>query len=84
MKKLILATVACAFLASPALANEFNDIQTKMLEGIVSDMATFKDNAAKIDFLTQKKECTEKATDIDGLKVCAAKFPQKQLEVATK
>ena len=75
MKKLILATVACAFIASPALANEFNVEQTRMLDKIAGKMENSKDNAAKMDFLTQKKACVEKAADMDGLKACLATFP---------
>ena len=80
MKKLILASVACAFIASPALANEFNVEQTTMLDRIAGKMEKFKTDAAKMDFLIQKKECVEKAMDIDGLKVCLAKFSPEQLE----
>ena len=75
MKKLILATVACAFIASPALANEFTVEQTKMLDQIAGKMENSKDNAAKMDFLTQKKAFVEKAADINGLKASLATFP---------
>ena len=75
MKKLILATIACAFLASPAFANEFNVEQTKMLEQVTAQMENSIDDAAKMDFLTQKKACVEKATDSAGLKDCLATFP---------
>lgn len=75
MKKLILATIACAFLASPSFANEFIAEQTKMLDNISGEMESFKDDAEKMDFLTQKKECIVKAKDIDGLKGCLATFP---------
>jgi len=84
MKKLILAAVACAFLVSPALASEFNVMQTKVLDRIAGYMVDFKDDAAKMDFLTQKKECTEKATDIEQLKACLAKFPIEQLQAMVK
>lgn len=84
MKKLILAIVICAFTAGPALAGEFNVEQTKMLDGIAGNMDNFKDDAGKMDFLIQKKECVEKAADIDGLKACLAQFPPEQLEAMTK
>ena len=75
MKKLILATIACAFLASPAFANEFIAEQTKVLDNIAGKLESFKDDAEKMDFLTQKKACVVKAKDIDGLKACLATFP---------
>ena len=83
MKKLVLAAVACAFIAGPALAGEFNVEQTKMLDKIAGNMETCRDDAGKMDFLIQKKECVEKATDIDGLKVCLAHFPPEKLEAMT-
>jgi len=79
MKKLILATIASAVLVSPVLASDFNVAQTRILDRIAVYMDKYKDDASKMDFLTQKKECTEKATDIDGLKTCLAKFPLEQL-----
>lgn len=84
MKKLIFAAVACAFIASPALANEFNVMQTKVLDRIDGYMVQFKDDPAKMDFLTQKKQCTEKAADIEQLKTCLAKFPIEQLQAMVK
>ena len=74
MKTLILTTVVCAFLAGPALADEFNVEQTKMLNRIAAKMEIFQDDAAKIDFLIQKKECVQKTTDIEGLKACLVQF----------
>ena len=84
MKKLILATVACTFLASPVLASEFNVVQTKLLDEIAINMEKYKADAAKMDVLVQKKECTEKAADIDGLKVCLSKFSAEKLQTVSK
>jgi len=84
MKKLILATVACAFLASPVLANDFNVAQTNVLDKIAGNMEKFKDDAEKTDLLIQKKECVEKATDIDALKTCLSTFPPEQLQAMIK
>ena len=84
MKKLILALVASAFLANPSLAGEFNVMQTKVLDQIASYMAEYEDDAEKMDFLTQKKECAEKATDTEQLKACLAKFPIEQLQAMVK
>ena len=80
MKKLILAILACAFIAGPAFANDFKVEQTMMLNKITMKMDKFKDNANKTDFLTQKKACVEKATDLSGLKECLAKFNPDQLQ----
>lgn len=84
MKKMILATVACVFLATPVLATEFNVAQTKVLDKLASNMEKFKDDAPKMDLLTQKKECVEKATDIDTLKVCLTKYSPEQLQAIIK
>ncbi len=84
MKKLILATIACAFFASPVLASEFNVVQTKMLDEIAINMEKYNADAAKMDILAQKKECTEKAADIEGLKVCLTKFPTEKLQTVSK
>lgn len=80
MKKLLLAVLACAFIAGPAFANEFKVEQTMLLNKITMKMDTFKDDANKTDFLTQKKACVEKAADLDGLKECVAKFSPDQLK----
>ena len=80
MKKLILATLACAFIASPVFANDFKVEQTMLLNKITMKMDKFKDDANKTDFLTQKKACVEKATDLSGLKECVAKFHPDQLQ----
>lgn len=80
MKKLILAILTFAFLASPAFANDFKVEQTMMLNKITMKMDKFKDDANKTDFLTQKKACVEKAADLSGLKECLAKFPPEQLK----
>lgn len=79
MKKIIAVAIVCAFFAAPVYANEFVAAQTKMLEKVTENMAKFEGNAAKIDFLTKKKECIEKATDAAGLTECKAKFNPKSL-----
>lgn len=75
MKKLILATLACVFLANPIFADDFNMAQIKVLEKIAAHMEIFKNDAVKMDILSQKKECVEKATDIDTLTTCLSRFP---------
>jgi hypothetical protein len=83
MVKLILATLVCAFIASPALASEFRIEQTKMLNNISMNMEEFTGDTNKLYFLTQKKICVENATDINNLKECIAKFQPDQLEAAS-
>ena len=46
-----------------------------MLDRIAGEMEISKDDAAKMDFLIQKKVCMEKATDVEGVKACLATFP---------
>ena len=84
MKKLILATVACVFLASPVFADDLNMEQIKVLEKIAGNMDIFKNDEAKMNLLSQKKECVEKATDIDTLTICLSQFPQDQRQAMTK
>ncbi len=84
MKKLILATVAFAFIASPALASKFDVIQAQMIDLISSYMELYKDDTKKMDFLTQKKVCMEKAVDTEDLKTCLSKFPTTQLIAQVK
>ncbi len=84
MKKLILAILACAFIASPAFAADFKVEQTMMLNKITMKMDKYKDDANKTDFLTQKKACVETATDLNGLKECVAKFNPDQLATMGK
>ncbi len=84
MKKLIFAAVACVFLATPVLADDFNMAQTKVLEKIAGNMEIFKNDTAKMNILSQKKECVKEATDIDTLTTCLSQFPQDQLQAMTK
>ncbi len=83
MGKLILATLVCAFIASPVLASDFQAERTKMLNKITMTMEQFKDNPNKIDFLNQKKTCVQEATDINGLQGCTTKFHPDQLKAMT-
>ncbi len=73
MKKLTLGLLAFAFIATPAFASDFQVEQTMLLNNITVDMDKFKDDAGKLETLTQKKACVEKATDLDGLKECVSK-----------
>ncbi len=84
MKKLILVTVACVCIASPVLGNEFNNAQKEMLNKIASNMMKYKDDAQKMDLLTQKRTCAVKATDMETLKACQTKFPPEQLQALIK
>jgi hypothetical protein len=83
MKKLILAILTCAFIASPAFADDFEGEQTNMLNNITMQMERFKDDARKMEFLTQKKACVEEATKLLGLQECMSKFDPAQLEIMT-
>jgi len=83
MKKLILAILTCAFIASPAFANVFKEEQTNMLNNITMQMERFKEDAKKMDFLTQKRTCVEEATELSGLQECMSKFNPVQLESMT-
>lgn len=84
MKKLIVAAIAGAFLASPVFASDFSAEQAKQLDMIAAQMLQYKEDAAKLDFLVQKNECVEKATDLDALKACLVKFPEDKLESIAK
>lgn len=85
MKKLILAMLACAFIAGPALADDFATEQAKTLGDIIVKMDQAKGDAAVLDALTSKRNCVEAATDIKGLQECIAKYPvQQQMETTAK
>ena len=84
MKKMILAILTCAFIASPVFASDFQVEQTMLLNNITMKMDKFKDDATKMDFLAQKKSCVKKAADLDGLKECVAKFHPDQLQAMSK
>jgi len=79
MKKIIAAVIVSAFLAAPVYASDFAGAQAAMLEKITGKMTASEGNAAKIDFLTQKKACVESATDAAGLAACKTKFDPKKL-----
>ena len=84
MKKLILATIACALLAGPALASDFAAEQAKALGEIITEMEQMKNDPAQMDLLTSKRNCVEKATSIEGLQECIAQFPPMNMEAAAK
>ncbi len=70
MKKLLLAVIACGFIASPALANDFAAAQTKVLGDIITQMDQAKNDPAMLDALTVKRNCVEKATNVEELDNC--------------
>ena len=70
MKKLLLAVIACGFIASPALANDFAAQQTKVLGDIIAQMDQAKNDPAMLDALTAKRNCVEKATKVEDLQQC--------------
>lgn len=73
MKKLILATIACAFIAAPALGADFAAEQAKSLGDIIAKMEQVKNDPAKMDALTAQRNCIEKATKIEDLQGCMDK-----------
>ncbi len=79
MKKIIAAVIVSAFLAAPVYASDFAAAQTAMLEKITGKITKFEGNEAKVDFLTKKKACVEKATDAAGLAACKTEFDPKKL-----
>jgi hypothetical protein len=70
MKKLILAAIACAFVAGPALANDFAADQAKMLGDVIAKMEQVKNDPAQLDALTAQRNCIEKATSMEALQKC--------------
>ena len=70
MKKMILAALVLAFFAGPALADEFKTEQIKMFDSINAELAQCQNDATKTNALTKKKECVEKAVDLNALKAC--------------
>jgi len=73
MKQLILATIACAFIAAPAFAADFAAEQAKTLGNIISQMERVKNDPAQMDALTAQRNCIEKATKIEELQACVTK-----------
>ncbi len=85
MKKVIFAVLVCAFIASPVFAaGDFKMEQTMLINKITMTMDEFQNDAVKMDFLTQKKDCVEKAGSIGDLKECVAKYPAEQLKALGK
>jgi|GEM_PF-4302194 hypothetical protein len=70
MKKLILAAIACAFVAGPALANDFAADQAKMLGDVIAKMEQVKNDPAQLEALTAQRNCVEKATSMEALQKC--------------
>ncbi len=84
MKKLLVAAIACAFLASPVLANDFAAEQAKELGKIITQMDKMKDDTATMDFLAKKRNCVEKATTVEKLQECLAQFPAEKMKPTKK
>jgi Ni/Co efflux regulator RcnB len=84
MKKLILATIACAFIAGPALATDFAAEQAKTLGNVISKMEQVKNDPAHMDALTAQRNCVEKATKIEDLQKCMDKMQGEKKEAAKK
>ncbi len=77
MKKLLLAAIACAFISGPALANDFATEQAKTLGDIITPMEQAKTDPAALDALTAKRNCVEKATQLEELQQCLAPTKEK-------
>lgn len=84
MKKLILATIACAFIAGPAIANDFATEKAKILGDIITKAEQVKNDPVQLDFLTAQRNCVEKAENIEGLQECTANFKPTEKEAAVK
>ncbi len=84
MKKLIIATIACAFIAGPALASDFAAEQAKVLGQIIAAMDKEKNNPEKLNALTNERNCVETATNAEALQACVAKFSHEQKETTAK
>lgn len=82
MKKLLLATIACTFIAAPAFANDFATEQAKVLSEIITKMDEMKNDPIQMDLLTNKRNCVEKATNIEGLQECLTKNPSMEQQAA--
>lgn len=82
MKKLILATIACSFIAAPAFATDFAAEQAKSLGNIIAKMEQVKNDPAQMDALTAQRNCIEKATKVEDLQGCMdqAKGDEKKAE----
>lgn len=70
MKKLVVAVIAGAFLASPVFAGDIEAEKAVELNKVAGSLEKFKDDPAKMDALMQKKECIERAIDLNELKGC--------------
>lgn len=84
MKKLILAIIACAFIASPVIATDFAAEKAKVLGDIITKTEQAKNDPAQLDFLKAQRSCVEKSTNIEGLQECAANFKPTEKKTAVK
>ncbi len=84
MKKLILAIIACTFIAGPALATDFAAEQVKMLGDVISKMEQVENDPAQMDALTAQRNCVEKATEMGELQKCMDPSQEKKKEAAKK
>ena len=84
MKKLIIATIACAFICSPAFATDFAAEQTKVLDRIIAAMDEMKANPEKMDLLTSERNCVEAASNIEDLQKCVSNATAQHLEKTAK
>jgi hypothetical protein len=82
MKKIIVTTIALAFIASPALAVDFAQDKEQQLTDIVGMMDKHKESPTIMAFLAKKKDCVEKAADLEALKSCTQEFPAEGMQEA--
>jgi len=84
MKKLVLATIACAFIAGPAHATDFAAEKAKVLGDIITKTEQAKNDPVQLDFLTAQRNCVEKSTNIGGLQECTANSKPIEKETVVK
>ena len=84
MKKWFYATMVLVIMSTPALADEFKDIQMKALDNISAQLEKYKNDAKKTNVLTDQKECVEKAGELDSIKACFAIYPLEPTKVMAK
>ena len=84
MKKLILTTIACAFITSPALANDFATEQAKILGDIIAKMEQSKIDPAQIESLIAQRNCVEQTTTVEELHACIGSIQEHKQVAAEK
>ena len=84
MKKLILTTIACAFITSPALADDFATEQAKILGDIIAKMEQSKTDPAQIESLIAQRNCVEQTTTVEELRECVGTTIQEHKKVAAE